>query len=152
MIIALITENPHSFWLSLGGVLLVAELLGAGGYLLWSGISALLVGLLSWIFPMSWEWRCMLFAVLTIVTAVIWWYWLRRRQQQPDSRGDEHLNQRSRQLIGRRATLNAPIENGSGRIELGDGSWRVQCDQDLPAGTHVEITDVQGITLIVKAV
>lgn len=32
-----IAQNPHGFWLSLGGVLLAAELLGAGGYLLWAG-------------------------------------------------------------------------------------------------------------------
>lgn len=152
MIMALITENPHSFWLSLGGLLLAAELLGAGGYLLWSGISALLVGLLSWVFPMSWEWRSILFAVLTVVTAVLWWYWLRRRQQQPDTRGDENLNQRSRQLIGQRATLSEPIENGRGRIRIGDSSWRVECSRDLPAGAGVEIVDVQGITLVVRAV
>lgn len=148
--LALIADNPHSFWLSLGGLLLAAELLGAGGYLLWSGISALLVGLISWVAPLSWEWLCALFAVLTILTAVLWWYWLRRRNQQPESRPEENLNQRNRQLIGRRATLQTPIENGYGRVQLGDGSWRVQCERDLPAGTQVEITDVQGVTLIVR--
>lgn len=40
----LIAANPLWFWLSLGGVLLAAEMLGAGGYLLWSGVAALLVG------------------------------------------------------------------------------------------------------------
>lgn len=64
----------------LGGVLLAAEMLGAGGYLLWSGVAALLVGALIWLLPpLSWEWQGVIFAVLTVVVAYLWWYWLRRR-------------------------------------------------------------------------
>lgn len=44
----LIAANPQGFWLSLGGVLLAAEMLGASGYLLWSGVAALIVGVLVW--------------------------------------------------------------------------------------------------------
>ncbi|AJR00193.1 Putative activity regulator of membrane protease YbbK [Enterobacteriaceae bacterium bta3-1] len=146
-----IAQNPHGFWLSLGGVLLAAELLGAGGYLLWSGISALIVGLLTWIFPFGWEWQATLFAILTVATAFLWWRWLKRSQ--PESKNnDDLLNQRSRQLIGARATLEAPIVNGNGRIRIGDSSWRVTCYQDLPTGTVVEVADVEGITLKVKAI
>lgn len=62
----LIAANPLWFWLSLGGVLLAAEMLGAGGYLLWSGVAALLVGALIWLLPpLSWAWQGMIFAVLT---------------------------------------------------------------------------------------
>ena len=60
------------------GVLLAAEMLGAGGYLLWSGVAALLVGALIWLLPpLSWAWQGMIFAVLTVVVAYLWWYWLR---------------------------------------------------------------------------
>ncbi|MCE9870610.1 NfeD family protein [Hafnia alvei] len=146
-----IAQNPHGFWLSLGGVLLAAELLGAGGYLLWCGISALLVGLLTWVLPFGWEWQATLFAILTVATALLWWHWLRRSQ--PVSRNnDDLLNQRSRQLIGARATLEAPIVNGNGRIRIGDSSWRVTCSQELPLGAVVEVIDVEGITLVVKSI
>lgn len=37
--IAMILVHPHLFWLSLGGLLLAAEMLGGNGYLLWSGTS-----------------------------------------------------------------------------------------------------------------
>lgn len=146
-----IAQNPHGFWLSLGGVLLAAELLGAGGYLLWCGISALLVGLLTWVLPFGWEWQATLFAIITVATALLWWRWLRRRQ--PVSKNnDDLLNQRSRQLIGARATLEAPIVNGNGRIRIGDSSWRVTCSQELPIGIVVEVIDVEGITLVVKSI
>ena len=50
--IELIVAHPHAFWLSLGGLLLAAEMLGTSGYLLWSGMAAVLVGLLVWLVPM----------------------------------------------------------------------------------------------------
>ncbi len=33
--IGMILAHPHLFWLSLGGLLLAAEMLGGSGYLLW---------------------------------------------------------------------------------------------------------------------
>ncbi|AYZ31851.1 NfeD family protein [Serratia sp. FDAARGOS_506] len=148
----LIAANPLWFWLSLGGVLLAAEMLGAGGYLLWSGVAALLVGALIWLLPpLSWEWQGVIFAVLTVVVAYLWWYWLRRRPTAA-SGGSPVLNQRNRQLIGTRATLTEPMHNGMGRINIGDSSWRAQAAEDLPAGTEVEVVAVEGVTLVIRAI
>lgn len=53
-----IAANPQWFWVSLGGLLLAAEMLGASGYLLWSGVSAVIVGVIIWLLPeLSWEWQ-----------------------------------------------------------------------------------------------
>ena len=52
--LAAILVHPHWFWLTLGGLLLAAEMLGTNGYLLWSGISAVLVGVLVWL-PTTWQ-------------------------------------------------------------------------------------------------
>ncbi|MER5115370.1 MULTISPECIES: NfeD family protein [Serratia] len=148
----LIAANPLWFWLSLGGVLLAAEMLGAGGYLLWSGVAALLVGALIWLLPtLTWEWQGVIFAVLTVVVAYLWWYWLRRRPA-AGSGGSPVLNQRNRQLIGTRATLTEPMHNGMGRINIGDSSWRAQAAEDLPAGTEVEVVAVEGVTLVIRAI
>ncbi|MGP1126824.1 NfeD family protein [Serratia sp. CY56464] len=148
----LIAANPLWFWLSLGGVLLAAEMLGAGGYLLWSGVAALLVGVLIWLLPqLSWAWQSATFAVLTVVVAYLWWYWLRRRPAAA-SGGSPVLNQRNRQLIGTRATLTEPMHNGMGRINIGDSSWRAQAAEDLPAGTEVEVVAVEGVTLVIRAI
>ncbi|MFC3394837.1 NfeD family protein [Brenneria rubrifaciens] len=149
MDIELAMENAHWFWLSLGGLLLAAEMLGAGGYLLWSGISAILVGLLVWAIPFSWQWQGIAFSVLTIITALLWWYWLRKRTlAQPR----QSLNQRGQQMVGLRTTLSEPIEDGLGRVRIGDSTWRVASKQDLTAGTHVEVIAVEGITLHVREV
>ncbi|MEI7345005.1 NfeD family protein [Dickeya chrysanthemi] len=144
---ALVWENAHWFWLSLGGLLLAAEMLGAGGYLLWSGIAALFTGILAWLLPLDWAWQYIAFAVLTVVAALLWWQWLRRRL---DKQPTPMLNQRGQQLIGLHTTLTEPLVNGLGRVNIGDSSWRVQAEQDLPAGTVVEVIAVEGITLRVR--
>ena len=47
--IALVLTHPHLFWLSLGGLLLAAEMLGGSGYLLWSGVAAAVTGIITWL-------------------------------------------------------------------------------------------------------
>ena len=148
--IEMITAHPHVFWLSLGGLLLAAEMLGGNGYLLWSGVAAVMTGLLVWLLPFSWEWQGVLFAVLTLVAAWLWWRWLNRqvRSQKP---ADAALNQRGQQLVGKRYTLDDTLINGRGHVRIGDSSWPVIADEDLIAGTRVEVIAVEGITLRVKA-
>ena len=58
-------------WLALGTVLLILEVFGAGGYLLWMGIAAAAVGVLKFLIPgLGLELQLLLFAVLSILTAV----------------------------------------------------------------------------------
>lgn len=148
--IATLVANPHIFWLSLGGVLLVAEMLGGNGYLLWSGVAALLTGLLVWLLPLGWEWQGGLFALLILLAAWLWWRWLARRVRRQSNTGSGALNQRGQQLIGQRFTLDAPLVNARGHLRVGDSSWPVRADEDLAAGTRVEVIAVEGITLWVK--
>lgn len=149
--IALILAHPHIFWLTLGGLLLAAEMLGSNGYLLWSGVAGVITGLLIWAIPLSWEWQGTLFAVLTLLAAWLWSKWLRKRmrQQRP---ADAQLNQRGQQLVGRRLTLDSALENGRGHVRVGDSSWPVIADEDLAAGSKVEVVAVEGITLHIRVV
>ncbi|MBC8945553.1 NfeD family protein [Xenorhabdus indica] len=144
-----VATQPVWFWLCFGGLLLIAELLGTGGYLLWTGIAAVIIALITWIFPeMSWELQGTLFAALTLLSAIAWRSWLRYHPRN----SDKMLNQKNQQLIGLHARLIADTENGYGRIKLADGSWRIHCDSELTANTEVEIIAVDGITLKVKPV
>lgn len=148
--IELIVAHSHAFWLSLGGLLLAAEMLGGNGYLLWSGVAAVITGLVVWLLPVGWEGQGVLFAVLTLVAAWLWWRWLNKRvsEQKP---ADAHLNQRGQQIVGRRFTLDTTLVNGRGHMRVGDSSWPVVADEDLAAGTQVEVMAVEGITLRVRA-
>ena len=149
MILEQLVANPPGFWLSFGGILLVAELLGACGYLLWSGVAAVIVSLVAWLFPASsWQWQWVIFAVMTAITALLWWYWINNRPL----RLLPPLNQRNKQLLGLHTTLTEPIVNGFGRMQVADGNWRIACKSDLSIGSKVIVVAVDGITLIVEPI
>ncbi|EST57968.1 hypothetical protein K151_2128 [Proteus hauseri ZMd44] len=143
-----ISAQPALFWLCLGGLLLITEMLGTAGYLLWSGMAALCVSLITWILPISWPIQGILFAILTVISAVFWHLWLKRRKLSKEA---ENLNQKTHQLIGVHAVLLSNTENGFSRVKLADGSWRVYSDTPLLAGDKVTVTALDGITLQVIA-
>ncbi|AVQ86090.1 MULTISPECIES: NfeD family protein [Plesiomonas] len=137
-------------WLVFGLLLLACELLGTAGYLLWIGVAALLVSAILWLWPLGFVGQWILFAILALLASLLWWRWQHTRDRQDQDHTS--LNQRRNTLIGRQATLSEATENGVGRLNLGDTTWRVQVEQDLPAGTAVEVVDVQGITLLVRPI
>ncbi len=147
MILMELIAHPHWFWLTLGGLLLAAEMLGTSGYLLWSGLAAVLVGVTEWFIPLSWTGQGLLFAVLTLLCVYFWYRWMRYRES---SQQANTLNQRGSQLMGMQLTLDSTLQNGLGHVRIGDSSWRVQADSDLPAGTKVIVTGVVGITLMIQ--
>lgn len=50
--------------------------------------------------------------------------------------------------IGEAVVLNMPIENGAGRIRLGNRTWTVR-GPNLPTGAKVRVTGVDGSVLLV---
>lgn len=146
--ISTLIDHPCELWLVLGGLLLIAEMLGTNGYLLWSGISALLTAGIVWVMaPVSWAVQGLLFAILTLLCAFGWYRWLpySNKKKQP-----ELLNQPGLQMIGRQLTLTATLVNGQGRVNVGDSSWPVLAGEDLVAGTPVIVRSIQGIMLCIE--
>jgi membrane protein implicated in regulation of membrane protease activity len=136
-------------WLGLGTVLLILEVFGAGGYLLWIGVAAAGVGILTYILPaLSWELQFLSFAALSVLTALYWWRRQRNVQRKSDQPG---LNMRGSELIGQTFVVQESIINGRGKIKVGDGVWMV-VGLDAPAGDRVRVTAQDGTILHVVVV
>ena len=139
-------------WIILGCVLLVAEIVAPGVFLLWIGVAALLTGTISlqlagaafW----GWQVQVLLFLVLSVVSVLLGRRWFVSRQVESDQ---PLLNRREAQLLGRTATLEENIVNGRGRIRIGDTLWLVK-GPDLPAGTRVRVADAKDGELTVEPV
>jgi membrane protein implicated in regulation of membrane protease activity len=143
--------NDLSFWdwLALGTVLLILEVFGAGGYLLWIGVAAAAVGILTYIVPnMAWELQFLLFAVLSVLTAVYWWRRQRTVIRQSDQPG---LNMRGQELIGRTYTVHDAIASGRGKIKVGDSVWIV-VGPDAAVGSQVRVVSQDGAILRVEPI
>ncbi|VXB17091.1 conserved hypothetical protein; putative inner membrane protein [Pseudomonas sp. 8AS] len=135
-------------WLAFGTLLLILEIFGAGGYLLWIGIAAACVGALSYLFPeLPWAWQFFLFAILSVLTAVFWWQRQRSAKKPSEQPG---LNQRGSEFIGRNFVLHEAIVGGRGKIKAGDSLWLVS-GPDLPAGTPIRVVGQDGVLLRVEA-
>lgn len=134
-------------WWILALALIIAETFLPGTFFLWMGVSALVLGVLAWLIPaMGWEMQLMLFAVLSLVAIVGWRIYQRKH---PDETDQPSLNRRGEQYIDRVFTLETAIENGFGKVRVGDTLWRVK-GGDLAAGTKVRVTAADGIVLVVE--
>lgn len=135
-------------WLILGIVLIAAEVVAPGTYLLFPGIAALLTGVLAYVAPgLGWEGHALAFALLTMTAALAGRGLYARLRHTPTD--EPNLNHRAAGFIGTVHTLDAPIRDGQGRLKLGDSTWRIT-GPDLPAGTRVIVVGVDSITLRVE--
>ncbi|MBN3966745.1 NfeD family protein [Pseudomonas gregormendelii] len=134
-------------WLAVGTLLLILEVFGAGGYLLWIGMAAAAVGVLTFLLPgMSWEVQFLLFGLFSIATALYWW----RRQRSAVRQSDEpNLNLRGQELIGRTFVVHEAIVDGRGKIKVADGVWMAR-GPDAAPGSRVRVTGQQGAILLVE--
>ena len=67
----------------------------------------------------------------------------------PVPTSDPNLNARASRLIGQKVVVESAIENGKGRVLVGDGVWNAR-GPDTPAGASVLITDADGTCLTVE--
>ena len=136
-------------WWILAGVLLILELTAPAFFFLWLGIAAAAVGMILLVFPsMPMETQLVLFAIASIMAVVAW---KKYREARPVSTDQPNLNRRGHQYIGRTFSLAEPIINGVGKVSVDDSTWKVK-GPDLPAGTHIRVTGVEGVIFRVEAI
>ena len=136
-------------WWIAAMVFVILEVFVPGAILIWFGISAGVVGILLLLFPsMAWEIQIVLFTVLAVASILIWRVYAKRHPEQSDY---PTLNRRGEQYVDRVFTLEQAITDGVGKVRVDDSTWKVQ-GPDVPAGTRIRVTDVNGTVLVVEAV
>jgi membrane protein implicated in regulation of membrane protease activity len=144
--VALIASLGAWNWIILGGILLAIEVMAPGTFILWLGLSAILVGVISFAIEWSWQAQGVAFAVLSIVSLVLWRRLGRRVKQDNDQ---PFLNRRAQAFVGRVFTLDKPIVGGAGTVRIDDSVWRIT-GPDCAAGSRIKIARADGVTLFVE--
>ena len=148
--LALLESLSLWHWLILGLILLSGEALGAAGFMLGLAAAAFLVALLLAVgLVHDWQYQLLLFAIFAVVATIIIWVFFRTKTEADQA---SLLNNRTAQLIGTQLTLAQAISNHAGRIQIGDTQWKVSAEEDLAAGTQVEIYASEGMTLKLRSV
>lgn len=129
---------PAWAWILAGLVLMGGELALPGVFLVWLGLAAGLTGLIEAVLGLPWQGQLLLFSALSVAAVLL----ANRLNRQRTST----LNLGAHRLIGRSFRLEAAIHAGEGHARLDDTLWRV-AGPDLPAGTPVRVTGVEGTVL-----
>ena len=136
------------YWWIAAGVLLIAEMLAPGFFMLPLGVAAFAAGIVVYFLPqLGLERELVLFGVFALVAVLAWRRWLGARPAAPGA----GLDRRAEQYVQRVFTLTEPLVNGYGRAAVDDGSWMVRGDEELPAGAKVRCVGVDGTVLVVRS-
>jgi len=147
--IEIITSLGAWSWIILGGILLAIEVIAPGTFILWFGVSAIIVGVISFAIDWNWQEQGVAFAILAIASFVMWWRLIRPVRRNEDASDQPFLNRRAHGFVGRVFTLEKPIVDGAGTVRIGDTIWRVT-GPDCAAGSRIKIARAEGATLFVE--
>jgi hypothetical protein len=141
--------NNYGWWL-LALVLIGVEVVAPGYFMLWIGIAAGVMGIVTFALPvLSPLMQAVVFALLAIASCTVYWRFIRPLAEHRDDQ--PLLNRRAAKLVGQRFVIVESIVNGRGKVKIGDGSWLAE-GPDMPAGSEVEVTACEGTTLKVRAI
>ena len=133
-------------WACLSLLLIAAEVVAPGVFMLWLGMAAAVVFAVVLLVPgIPRPLQALGFIVLSFAFIAVYRRYFRKADQQSDQ---PLLNRRAEQFVGKVYVLESSISNGTGQIKMGDALWTVT-GPDLPAGARVLVTTAQSMVLTV---
>jgi inner membrane protein len=138
--------EPGWLWMIGGVVLLIAEIIAPGFFLIFIGAAALATGAFALLFDLGTASQLALFALYAVLAVMVG-----RRFYSPASieGSDGLLNDRSAQLVGKVVAVVSAIDEHGGRVRVGDSEWNARGGPAAP-GDRVRITGVDGNCLKVE--
>ena len=138
--------EPGWLWLIGGVVLLIAEIIAPGFFLLFIGAAAMATGVFTILFDLGVAPQLALFALYAVIALMVG----RKVYANRDvNSADPMLNDRSARLIGKVVTVVTPVDDHEGRVRVADSEWSAR-GGPAAAGDRVRITGVEGNCLLVE--
>ena len=138
--------EPGWLWMIGGVLLLIAEVIAPGFFLVFIGSAAMATGAFALLFDLGTASQLALFALYAVLAVMVG----RRFYSSPSVEGhDALLNDRSGQLVGKVVAVVTAIDEHGGRVRVGDSEWNARGGPAAP-GDRVRITGVDGNCLKVE--
>ena len=137
-------------WLVLGLFLIIAEIFIPGFTIMWFGLGAIVVGLVSLAIDMSFNWQVLLWTVSSVAFTILWFMVIKPKIA---DRNFEGLARES--AIGESGkVIKLPTETSNGRMRfttavLGCDEWAFSCDVEVSLGDRLHIKEIAEDVLIV---
>jgi membrane protein implicated in regulation of membrane protease activity len=142
----MIDLEPGWLWLIGGVLLLTAEMLAPGVFLLFVGAAAMATGVFTLLFDLGIVAQLAIFALYALLAVMVG---RRIYANQAVNNADPLLNDRGARLLGKVVTATTDIDEHHGRVRVGDGEWSAR-GGPAATGERVRITAVDGNCLIVE--
>jgi inner membrane protein len=139
--------DPAWLWLIGGVVLLIAEVIAPGFFLIFIGAAAIVTGLLAMAIGLPVAVQLGVFAILAFISARL----VGRRfyATRYDYSPDPFLNNKVGRLLGKVVVVVQPVDSHGGRVRVGDGEWSAR-GGPAAVGERVRIVDIEGNCLKVE--
>jgi membrane protein implicated in regulation of membrane protease activity len=139
--------DPDWLWLIGGVVLLIAELIAPGFFLIFIGAAAIATGIATLLIGLPLALQMAVFAVLAFLSVRIGGR--RAYATRYDYSADPLLNDRAGRLLGKVVVVVQPVDAHGGRVRVGDSEWSAR-GGPAAAGERVRIVDIDGNCLKVE--
>jgi membrane protein implicated in regulation of membrane protease activity len=140
---------PWWGWAVGAAVIGLAELQVPGSYLIWIALGAALTAAMCAALPASLELQLATFAVAAAASCCAGYFVYRRVDPRRPTEG--RLNERGLSMVGMRGIVCDRIENGQGKVRLGDSTWLAE-GPSLDEGTPIVVHAVRGTRVLVEPV
>ena len=138
--------DPGWLWLIGGVILLIAEVIAPGFFLVFIGAAAIAAGLFTVLFGLGLGAQLALFALYAVLAVLVG----RRFYANAATAGSTVLlNDPERRLVGKVVTVVVDADEHHGRVRLGDSEWSARGGTGA-VGERVRITGVDGNCLKVE--
>jgi membrane protein implicated in regulation of membrane protease activity len=138
--------EPGWIWAIGGILLLIAEIIAPGFFLVFIGAAAIATGLFTLLFGLGTAPQLALFAIYAVLAVMIGKRWY----GEPNDGDQRHaINDPARRLVGKMVTAATDIDEHGGRVKVGDGEWNAR-GGPAAVGDRLTVTGVEGSCLIVE--
>ena len=139
--------EPGWLWAIGGVLLLIAEIIAPGFFLVFIGGAAIATGVFALLFGLGVPAQLALFALYSLIAVMIG---RRFYANAVTDSSDPLLNDRVARMIGKTVTVVEPVDDDNGRVRVGDSEWNAR-GGPAAAGERVRVTGVDGNCLTVEA-
>jgi membrane protein implicated in regulation of membrane protease activity len=135
------------YWFIAGLVLLILELVIPGLFIIFFGIGALVTGICSIMFDLSWEIETIIFVSTSILSLIL----LRKPLKNMIAKSDRSAEVED--IIGEEAeVIEAITPKTAGKIYFHGTQWKAESSLEISVGTRVRIIQKRSIVLIVEPI
>ncbi|MDX1504396.1 MAG: NfeD family protein [Spongiibacter sp.] len=137
-------------WMVFGLLLVASEVFVPSFVMLWFGASAIAVGLITAVVPLSITVQLLIWGALSAIDLFIWF-----RFVHPKMKNRSYSGMGREQIVGKEAMVIDVSERGQGHLRfsvpiLGSEEWSFRCESAVAIGDKVVVLDVTGNSLLVR--